>query len=179
LVPEKIVWLSEVDSTMNWARDNLSTLPVNRCVVVAEVQHQGRGQRGRQFVSGPGGLYISMPLKPKIKEGWDEALIRSLSVHTKTWLESEYGIMSHIKPPNDLLVGNAKIMGVLIETVYLGNELQSLILGAGLNVSQKFKEEEYPFEAVSIAEIVKIDLNPRQVLSSWLLNWNPWSEGLL
>ncbi len=164
---------------MNWARDNLESLPVNRSVVVAEVQHQGRGQRGNQFLSQKGGLYISMPLKPRMSEGWEKIIIQSLSAHTQRWLFLEFGIEATIKAPNDLLVGNAKIMGVLVETVFWGNELQSLILGAGLNVAQKFKHAKLPFEAVSITELTGRDLDPREVLPSWLQEWDPWTEGWL
>jgi BirA family biotin operon repressor/biotin-[acetyl-CoA-carboxylase] ligase len=50
-------------------------------------------------------------------------------------LQENYGLGAQVKWPNDVLVGNHKLAGVLVEASWLGEELQAAILGIGINVA--------------------------------------------
>lgn len=90
-------------------------------MVVADEQDEGRGRRGRTWVSSPGGLYASL-LVPS-----DPLLSLRAGIAVATALAA-FGIEARLKWPNDVLVGERKIAGILIETV--GDRA---IVGIGVN----------------------------------------------
>ena len=106
-------------------------------VVSAESQSNGRGTKGRTWISGQGqGLWCSIILPPPVDPSdmapvtmlAAEALVQTL----KQWAES--GIT--IKHPNDVLLNNRKIAGILCESVIAKSIVTSLILGMGVNLLQ-------------------------------------------
>jgi BirA family transcriptional regulator, biotin operon repressor / biotin---[acetyl-CoA-carboxylase] ligase len=111
-------------------------------VVIAEAQTAGRGRRGRVWFSPPGaGLYVSVLLVPARSVRPDRAtalLTLAAGVALAEAVERATGLSPAIKWPNDLLVGKRKLAGILAEGVPSRppvSDLQSVVLGYGLNVS--------------------------------------------
>lgn len=130
--------LEEVDSTSNFAAKLIEAGPVvNGTVVLADFQSSGRGQRANQWSSNKGeNLICSFIWFP------DNLSVTALcalnwwvSLALKTLL-SKFGLLASVKWPNDLIVDNAKIGGVLIETTSQGTKIASVVIGIGLNVNQ-------------------------------------------
>lgn len=164
---------------MDWARENTHLLPANRSMVVAFEQTAGRGTRQKQFVSSRGGIYLTMVLRPVLTEGWEQRLITSLARYTCRWLEECYALPSQIKAPNDLLVDGKKIMGSMVETVFMGNVMELCLFGCGFNVSQDFRLGDYDFQATSLAEHRPMVQKPATLLWEWIGAWDPEQEGLI
>jgi BirA family biotin operon repressor/biotin-[acetyl-CoA-carboxylase] ligase len=114
LFGKEIIHLSDIDSTNNFAAKLLSqNLCQNGAVIMADVQTQGKGQRGNIWLSESGkNLLCSFVFKPD-----------NLSVENQralTWVTSlsllqtlrKFNIEAQIKWPNDLLVGGKKIAGI-------------------------------------------------------------------
>ena len=81
---------------------------------------------------------MSIVLKPVRKEDYPfPNLTQYLSVCVSKVLEKEFGIISNIKWPNDILVDGAKISGILAETGMEKNQISGVVLGLGLNVNLK------------------------------------------
>ena len=106
-------------------------------ICVAEEQTKGRGRRGKSWISPKfKNIYFSLNsyLKKEDLSGLSIAVALSVSeVLTKM------NVMSLIKWPNDLLVGNKKICGILIETAKVG-ELTKVVIGIGINVNMEYSE---------------------------------------
>ena len=106
-------------------------------ICVAEEQTKGRGRRGKSWISPKfKNIYFSLNsyLKKEDLSGLSIAVALSVSkVLTKI------NVMSLIKWPNDLLVGNKKICGILIETAKEG-ELTKVVIGIGINVNMEYSE---------------------------------------
>lgn len=134
-----VIKLSATDSTNAYLKElqTGSSLP-DFSVVVAEEQLSGRGQRGSEWVSEKGKNLTFSVLKR------DVALSGQQHFYLNTWVSlsilnalSNLGIPQlSVKWPNDIMSGNAKICGILIENVWQGSRITHSIIGIGLNVNQ-------------------------------------------
>jgi len=113
-------------------------------VVVAEVQTSGRGRMERSWHSPKGGVWMSVILKPKIPPALASRVNMAAAVAVARALEGLYGLDVRIKWPNDLLVGEKKISGILTE---IGAEMDSLdyaVVGIGINAN--LEPDHFPEE---------------------------------
>lgn len=130
-----IIQLEEVSSTNLYAKENLDSFE-DKTVIIAISQTSGRGRFDRKWVDlGEGNLFMTIVLKPS--NSFEEVyanLTQYLSVVSTKILE-EYGLSPKIKWPNDVLVNDAKISGILCETVMQGTNFKGLVLGIGVNLN--------------------------------------------
>lgn len=130
-----IIQLEEVSSTNLYAKENLDSFE-DKTVIIAISQTSGRGRFDRKWVDlGEGNLFMTIVLKPS--NSFEEVyanLTQYLSVVVTKILE-EYGLSPKIKWPNDVLVNDAKISGILCETVMQGTNFKGLVLGIGVNLN--------------------------------------------
>jgi BirA family biotin operon repressor/biotin-[acetyl-CoA-carboxylase] ligase len=107
-------------------------------IVITHSQTRGRGQRGNGWEAEPGmNLTFSLLLKPHFmlaKQQFDLTMAVSLGVFD--FLSARIPGRVKIKWPNDLLIGDKKIAGILIENGLAGEQIQQSIVGIGLNVNQ-------------------------------------------
>ena len=127
-------------------------------ICVAEEQTKGRGRRGKSWISPKfKNIYFSLNsyLKKEDLSGLSIAVALSVSkVLTKI------NVMSLIKWPNDLLVGNKKICGILIETAKVG-ELTKVIIGIGINVNMENSELiDQEWTSIKLEKKETVDRNP-------------------
>ncbi len=123
--------LDQVDSTQDWVRRNLSVLP-DRAVVTAYEQLRGRGRLGRSWVSPPGGLYTSILFKRSPVPEYAPRVSLALAAVLVECLMNR-GIHAKVKWPNDVLVGEGKLAGIIAEAG--GFPEPWLIVGTGVNLS--------------------------------------------
>ena len=134
--------------------------------VVSVEQSQGRGQLRRPWVSSPGNLHVSMILPAAPTNGaWAESLRYLLPlvvgyIYSKTL--SELGANIRIKWPNDLLQGDKKIGGMLIEEK---NGL--VILGLGINLAESPSDEQMREDCSVSAGVLQISDHDMGALGLW------------
>jgi len=107
----------------------------NGTVILAEVQTEGRGRLSRPWASPPGGIWMSLILKPKIPLDHIYQINMAASVALCRTLSSMLGLQAGIKWPNDLLIRELKICGMLMEVGAQLDRLDYVVLGLGLNVN--------------------------------------------
>lgn len=109
--------------------------------VVAGEQTGGRGSRGRVWHSPPGGLWLSVLLRPA-EEGPVELLGLRVGLAVARCLE-EVGLPQPVllKWPNDLMLGEQKVGGILCEARWHGDVLGWVTVGLGLNVRNRVPAE--------------------------------------
>jgi BirA family transcriptional regulator, biotin operon repressor / biotin---[acetyl-CoA-carboxylase] ligase len=143
---QKVIYYPTLDSTMEAARKEALWGTAAGAIVVAEEQTAGRGRLQRTWISPKGQLCFSVILRPNLHHLPMMIMISSLAV--------VYGIQKvtelrpHIKWPNDVVFGEKKVCGILIENDIRKNFLQHTVIGIGLNINLNVKE--YP-EIASIA----------------------------
>ena len=107
-------------------------------VVIARQQQAGRGQWGRQWISAPGGLYLTLVLEPAMAEG-DRGLLTLASAWGIAAALGTFAVPVQIKWPNDLVSQGRKLGGLLAETRSSSRPAAGLtqgspaIVGVGLN----------------------------------------------
>ena len=131
-------------------------------------QTQGKGQRGAVWsVEANKNLTFSVFLSSeKLAFSRPNMLNFCVSLALKKCLETFDIPTVSIKWPNDILSGNKKIGGVLIENVYRGVHLKGMIVGIGLNVNQE-KFEDLP-QASSMRLMSGREFNLDEVLKQFL-----------
>ena len=165
------VHLSSVDSTNNYAANLLKAgLAHSGTVILADEQTNGRGQRGETWQSKPGmNLQFTVIWKPKeLLLANQRYLNFAVSIAIVKYLE-KHNLSSEIKWPNDILVDEKKICGILIENQIQGNRIAASIIGIGLNVNQL---EFDGFSATSIKKEKEISKIPKEELESLLYELN-------
>lgn len=130
-----IHYYQEIDSTMTVARRLAHSNAPDFTVVVAETQTKGRGRLERQWSSSMGGLYFTMILRPRM-ESSDSFLINFLaSLVLSQVLNDLFQINAMVKWPNDILVDEKKVAGMISEMGATGNHIDYVNLGIGVNVN--------------------------------------------
>lgn len=119
-----------VGSTNDVARALAKQGAAEGTTVVAEAQTAGRGRKGRHWASPPGGLWLSIVLRPSLPlEAWP-LIGFAAGAGTAAALESVSGKTIQLKWPNDLILDSRKVGGVLVESAE-----GVVILGIGINAN--------------------------------------------
>ena len=166
-----LVYFPQINSTNTHALRNISDFS-DRDVLMAEIQTEGRGRFDRKWISDkPENIYISFVLKPSIKIGEDSSLNnipQYLSIKLCETLEI-YGVNPVIKWPNDVLINNKKIAGILAQTSIRGNDFQGLVLGIGVNLNfDKTDMEKIDRPATSLNLVLGKKIDRDEFLKSLL-----------
>lgn len=134
-----LIVLTSVDSTNNYLQTLLGNNPLEEgTVVISLEQTHGRGQRGNTWQSLPGdGLYASILFLPQQFSVENQYYLnKAIACGTARYIASKVDQDVRIKWPNDILIGDKKVGGILIENGVRGNQLSSVIAGIGINLNQ-------------------------------------------
>ncbi len=136
LIGQSVVSLAETDSTNALARRLGEEGALEGTVVVADRQSTGRGRLGRRWESPPGvNLYCSILLRPEIPVQQAPQLTFLSAVAVVETLQEVCHLSADVKWPNDILVGGAKISGLLNEMNAETEQIHFVILGVGVNLN--------------------------------------------
>jgi BirA family transcriptional regulator, biotin operon repressor / biotin---[acetyl-CoA-carboxylase] ligase len=163
---DRIHYFPEIDSTMTEARKMAQAGCPPFTVVIAEHQTQGRGRLKRTWHSAEGGLYFTLVLRPTLRPV-DSGQVNFLtSVVLATVLREDYSIDAGVKWPNDILVGNRKIAGLLSEMGTIGHQVNYVNIGIGLNVNNDPNPTEPT--AISIKNLLGKPVTRAPILNRFL-----------
>ena len=133
----KIINLECVSSTNDYIR----ALDAENAAVFAKRQSGGRGTKGRAFLSEEGGIYLStLRSFENFPAGDAFKIMINCSVAVCKTLQ-DFGLTPRIKWANDILIGDKKICGTLIENTISGGKITRSIVGIGLNVNNPLDNE--------------------------------------
>jgi BirA family biotin operon repressor/biotin-[acetyl-CoA-carboxylase] ligase len=138
-------------------------------LVLSESQTKGRGRLGREWFSPKyKGIYLSLILKPKILPAEASMFTLLAGVSISEAIKEMASLDAHIKWPNDIIIGNRKLGGILTELNAEMDEVNFLIIGVGLNVNNDKKT--LPAGATSLKEQKKEHINRVGLLQEILRN---------
>jgi BirA family transcriptional regulator, biotin operon repressor / biotin---[acetyl-CoA-carboxylase] ligase len=147
--------LGDVGSTNDLAFAAARVGDAGQLWITAERQLQGRGRRGRVWISEAGNLYASALLVFEKAEPLAFAtlpLVAGLAVHGA--LSRAVPQLAHrlaLKWPNDVLLGEAKLAGILLEGAALPGGRHAVVVGCGVNIRQAPQETPYPASTLAAA----------------------------
>ena len=170
------VHLKSVESTHGYASINGADLD-DHTVITTDFQTMGHGRYDRNWISGDGdSLLLSMVLKPKIQVSGAPLLTPLLSVAASKLLKSR-GVSADIRWPNDILVNNRKIAGILADASTTGSSLDYVIVSMGMNVKQSPEDlSKIGRPATSIFVETGKSMEPDDLLKSLLDGFDPLYE---
>ena len=169
-IGRKIYYFESIDST----NDKAKIIAVDEeegTVVIAEEQTGGKGRLGRKWISPKGkGIWMSIILKPSV-EPFKVGSITLLGAAAIFKGLENMGISSKIKWPNDIIIDDKKISGILTEMSAELNRINHLIMGIGINVN--LDQVDIPEDLKDKATSLKINGDrkiDRKVLLAHILN---------
>lgn len=159
-IGERIYYLQSCTSTNDVVKDMAVKGAPEGTVVIAEEQTLGKGRSRRLWHSPSGkGLYLSVLLHPLQPEISLLTLTVGLAVAEALW--NVWRVRVCLKWPNDLLWEGKKLGGILSESSFIGNQLNHVVVGIGININHS--EEDFPESiretAISLKQIKHKDLN--------------------
>jgi BirA family biotin operon repressor/biotin-[acetyl-CoA-carboxylase] ligase len=150
-------------------------------LIVADAQTAGRGRMGRTWESPKGkGLYFSLLLCPRVKPALAPLITLAAGLSLGITLKEMGAAPIIIKWPNDILLQEKKIAGILCEMKTMGTEVEYVVAGIGINLSQKpndFSPEVSP-RAGSLEFLTEKDWDKERILRNFLNAFLPEIKNL-
>jgi BirA family biotin operon repressor/biotin-[acetyl-CoA-carboxylase] ligase len=168
MIGQHIILLPEVDSTNNYAAKCLEDGKLTSgTVILAELQTQGKGQRGNSWHSGRGQFAASIYLDLSFLglEHWVYFNMAS-ALSVKLAIEQVIPETVLIKWPNDLLFRGKKVAGILIEGQISAADQRGVIVGLGVNL----RNTGLIPEAIGLSTVVTVE--PTRFLDAWIETFN-------
>lgn len=135
VIGRQLRYWPEVDSTNAMALRLAAEGAPDGTVVLADAQHKGRGRAGKSWYSPPGlNLYLSVLLRPAVAAQQAALLTLISSLAVADAIDAE-GAQAQVKWPNDVLLAGRKVAGTLAELQTIGERVETLVLGIGVNVN--------------------------------------------
>ncbi|MEF8814344.1 MAG: biotin--[acetyl-CoA-carboxylase] ligase [Halovenus sp.] len=131
--PYDIEYHDSIGSTNGRARE-LAREGRSDVVVLSDQQTGGRGRLDREWQSPTGGVWLSVLARPEIPPAHAPAMTLAAAVAT-TRAVRDLGVDASIKWPNDVLVGDRKLAGILTEMEGEADRVSWLVVGIGLNAN--------------------------------------------
>jgi len=139
-IGQRVIYYPRLTSTMDVAKQEAQRGAAEGTVVIADEQTAGKGRVKRVWLSPRGSIALSIILYPGMFYLPYLIMLASLAVvHS---IEAVTGLEAQIKWPNDILIDNKKVCGILIESNVRENMVVYTIIGIGMNVN--FRLSDFP-----------------------------------
>ncbi|WP_125152975.1 biotin--[acetyl-CoA-carboxylase] ligase [Clostridium rectalis] len=159
-----------IDST-NLEAKRLAQSGIKEAVVISEEQTNGRGRLGRNWCSPKyKGIWMSLILSPSISP-MEVTKITQIAAASVYCALKDMLIDSYIKWPNDIIINNKKVCGILTEMSCELNKIDYVTVGIGLNVN--IDKYDFPKDILDMATSLSIETSQiinRKKLAALILN---------
>lgn len=173
----EIFKFNEIDSTQKeaWRRIENGNIR-NGNLIITKRQTSGIGTHGRIWHTDSENITFSFVIFPNCNIKKIENLTYKIAEILKDIFKNLYEINLEIKIPNDLMIRNKKVGGILTETKLQGEIVKSLVIGIGINT----KINEFPKELEEIATSIKKEFDIRidnlEVITEFCNNFEEYLE---
>ncbi|HOQ20767.1 MAG: biotin--[acetyl-CoA-carboxylase] ligase [Methanothermobacter sp.] len=172
-IGREIYCFDEVDSTNIIAKELAEDDAREGTVVIAKTQTRGRGRRGKKWISPRGGIWMSIILRPDIPPAEAPHLTLVTGVAVAKTLRREFGLDVGIKWPNDILIRDRKVCGILTEAHARFNTIEYIVVGIGIdtNVDVDLFPEEFREGATSLKKELGRDVDSVDLIRKLLVEF--------
>ncbi|MDD3655881.1 MAG: biotin--[acetyl-CoA-carboxylase] ligase [Atribacterota bacterium] len=149
-------------------------------IIITEQQSEGKGRLGKTWFSPAGGIWLSIILYPEIISSSIGLITLMAAVVVANTISKLFPIKAQIKWPNDILIDDRKVCGILTEMSTETKNIQWVIVGIGINANNDSSElpEDIRKCSISLKEITG-QLIPRVMLVQYLCTeWEKFYEML-
>lgn len=116
----------------------------NGTVILADEQYDGKGRGNKKWISPKGGLWMSLIIKPRIELDKINILSLIAAISVCEAINETYNLETRIKWPNDIVINNKKIAGIIIDSSIEDSNIEYVVIGIGINI---------------VVDIIKINLS--------------------
>lgn len=149
-----VQYFNVIDSTNNYAKKIAEEGCAEGTIVVADRQTSGKGRLGKLWDSADKkGIWMSIVLRPSVAPGEVQIITLGASVAVVNAIYETTGIKAGIKWPNDIILDDKKVCGILTEMNSEIERINYLVTGIGVNVNQE--NNDFPDEIRCIATSLK------------------------
>ncbi len=149
-------------------------------LITAERQSAGKGRLGREWFSPVGGIWLSIILYPKLSPSYISRITLMTAVAVVKAIKICTQIESQIKWPNDILINEKKVCGILTEMSAELDMINWVVVGVGINVNidhRKFPEDIQE-NTISLKEILGKEVLRVKLAQSFLREFEKYYESL-
>ncbi len=161
----KTIYLDSIPSTNTYLKDHYNDYQHFDCLVTKN-QTSGKGRLNNHWFSTENDLTFSI----LIKEDLSPSTIQLMPFYTAYIIHkviSSMNINALIKWPNDILIDDLKLSGILVESIYQ-DKLKALIIGVGINVNNQMFPKEIENRAISLKQACHEEIDIIQLLNDVL-----------
>lgn len=161
VIGQECFFFEEIDSTQKeiWRRVEEEEID-NGTLIMANIQTQGIGTHGRIWhTEQTNNIAFSLVIFPNCHIDKLNNLTFEIAEIWTNLFKDLYRIKLDIKLPNDLMIKDKKVGGILTETKLQGNDVKSLVIGVGINTNQKELSSEIKDISTSIRNEFNIEIN--------------------
>lgn len=153
-IGKEVIYKEEMESTQELARKLAINGAKNGSLIITDNQTKGKGTKGRIWnTTKEKNITMTIIIKPNFKTEQLEGLTLKIANAIKEAVQELYNYELSIKEPNDLLLNNKKICGILTEASSIGDKVNYILIGIGFDVN----EENFNKELQNIATSLKIE----------------------
>lgn len=168
-IARKLVAFQSVASTMDTAAALAASGAPEGTLIFAARQEQGKGRQGRAWASPEGGVYLSLILRPERPAAEIPQLSLVAGLAAAEAIQEVAGVLPTIRWPNDILMDDLKVAGILVEA-----KSGAVIVGVGINVTAN--PDELPETATTLSIASGEWPNPYQVAGALCRRFSAWYE---
>jgi BirA family biotin operon repressor/biotin-[acetyl-CoA-carboxylase] ligase len=179
VIGKKVYRQHTVIDSMAWAREHSDDAP-DGSVFLADVLTEAKGRHNRTWSIYSGQLIVTFLLKPSahlLAVPEDNAIrLNQLSMALSLGiLEPLKAYGATLKWPNDFVIGQKKIGGMLVQVVWQNTTPRSIVVGFALNVNNQFAADD-PLapRATTLCSITSTELDRRTLYKDILSHLNRW-----
>lgn len=168
-IGRNIFYYETIDSTQKEAWRKIENNNIeNGSLIITNIQTSGIGTHGRVWhTEKNNNIAFSTVLFPNCDISKLDNLTYDIAEILVEIFKKMYQIDIDIKLPNDLIINNKKVGGILTETKLQGNRVKDLVIGIGINTNQNEVSEEIKDISTSIKNEFNIDIDNYLIISEF------------
>lgn len=168
---KNIYFFDEITSTNEYAKTIANNVEEGT-IVVAKKQTKGKGRLDRKWISSKNeGIYFSLILKPEIEVFKIMQITLIAGISLCETIKQMANIDAKIKWPNDILINNKKVCGILTELNAQIDNIFYIILGIGINVNNEKFDQDLKQKATSLYLETNKNIEKQKILACFLKNF--------
>ncbi len=147
-------------------------------LIIAERQSAGKGRLGRKWFSPVGGIWLSVILYPQLSPSYISRITLMTAVAAVKAIKICTQIKSQIKWPNDILINEKKVCGILTEMSAELDIISWVVVGIGINVNIDHREfpEDIQENTISLKEVSGKEVLRVKLVQTFLQEFEKYYE---
>ena len=155
-----VIYKEKIDSTQSEIWQMIEKNAENGSLVIADIQTCGKGTHGRTwYTDESNNIAFSFFIKTNCEISKLEGITIKISKIIVDIFKKQYGINLSIKSPNDIVIKNKKIGGILTETRIYKQKVKYLVVGIGINTNKMYFTDDIKEIATSIKKEFNINVD--------------------